>query len=256
MKASDPDRIHRVECLPGEEAQVHFGSGYYLEEQGKKGKVNLLREVLSCSRKAYTETVPRQTSTAFIRCLENAFRSFRGVVHSLVIDNLLAAVKKADWYEPELCPKVKSFTHYYGTVILPCRVRTPEHKGKAENSIKYLKSSALKGRRVFGSLQALNQHLRTWEALSKMGARISAKCIQWVLSDVLALRIRIAAMAMLIMYHPAKLQTDIGKMIRPYSSGVCVRNQIGAKVDHVLLTATARQPSAIMPPAMLLRFAA
>jgi len=28
LKASDPDRIYRVECLPGEEAQVDFGSGY------------------------------------------------------------------------------------------------------------------------------------------------------------------------------------------------------------------------------------
>lgn len=162
VKACDPDRIYRVECLPGEEAQVDFGSGYYLEEQGKRRKVNLLRVVLSCSRKGYTEAVPRQTSEAFIRCLENAFRAIGGVVQSLVIDNLRAAVKKADWYEPELCPKVASFARHYGTVILPCRVRTPEHNGKAENSIKYLKSNALKGR-VFGSLQALNEHLRTWE---------------------------------------------------------------------------------------------
>lgn len=162
LKDCEPERIHRVECLPGEEAQVDFGSGYYLEEGGKRRKVNLLRVVLSCSRKAYTEAVLRQTSEAFIRCLENAFRAFGGVVHSLVIDNLRAAVKKADWYEPELCPKVESFTHHYGTVILPCRVRTPEHNGKAENSIKYLKSNALKGR-LFGSLQAINEHLRLWE---------------------------------------------------------------------------------------------
>lgn len=162
LKAADPERIQRVECLPGEEAQVDFGSGYYLEQDGQRRKVNLLRVVLSCSRKGYTEAVLRQTSEAFIRCLENAFRAFGGVVHSLVIDNLRAAVKKADWYEPELCPKVESFTHHYGTVILPCRVRTPEHNGKVENSIKYLKSNALKGR-VFGSLQALNEHLRSWE---------------------------------------------------------------------------------------------
>jgi len=162
LKASDPDRIYRVECLPGEEAQVDFGSGYYLEAQGKRRKVNLLRVVLSCSRKGYTEAVMRQTSESFIRCLENAFRAFGGVVQSLVIDNLRAAVKKADWYEPELCPKVASFARHYGTVILPCRVRTPEHNGKAENSIKYLKSNALKGR-LFSGLQTLNEHLRTWE---------------------------------------------------------------------------------------------
>lgn len=162
LKDADPQRIYRVECLPGEEAQVDFGKGYYLEEDGKRRMVNLLRVVLSHSRKGYTEAVLRQTSEAFIRCLENAFRFFGGVVHSLVIDNLRAAVKKADWYEPELCPKVASFARHYGTTILPCQVRTPEHNGKVENSVKYVKSNALKGR-TFGSLQALNGHLRTWE---------------------------------------------------------------------------------------------
>ena len=162
LRAADPESIQRVECLPGEEAQVDFGSGYYLEQGGKRRKVNLLRVILSCSRKGYTEAVLRQTSECFIRCLENAFRSFGGVVHSVVIDNLRAAVKKADWYEPELCPKVETFARHYGTVILPCRVRTPEHNGKVENSIKYLKNNALKGR-VFGSLQTLNEHLRSWE---------------------------------------------------------------------------------------------
>ncbi|MEN6641447.1 MAG: IS21 family transposase [Armatimonadia bacterium] len=162
LKASEPERIYRLECLPGEEAQVDFGSGYYLEEQGKRRKVNVLRVVLSCSRKAYTEAVLHQTSEAFIRCLENAFRAFGGVVQSVVIDNLRAAVTKADWYEPELCPKIESFTRHYGTVILPCHARTPEHKGKVENAVKYLKNNALKGR-VFDSLQALNAHLRNWE---------------------------------------------------------------------------------------------
>ena len=163
LKKADPDRVQRMECSPGEEAQVDFGSGYYLEENSKRRKVHLLRVILSHSRKGYTEAVLRQTSEAFIRCLENALRAFGGVVQSLLIDNLRAAVKKADWYEPELCPKVESFCRHYGTVIMPCRPRRPEHKGKVENSIKYVKNNALKGR-VFSSLQALNEHLRHWEA--------------------------------------------------------------------------------------------
>jgi transposase len=162
LKAADPDRIYRVECLPGEEAQVDFGKGRYLEENGKRRMVNLLRVVLSHSRKGYTEAVPRQTSEAFIRCLENAFRAFGGVPRSLVIDNLRAAVKKADWYEPELSPKVAAFARHYGTAVLPCRVRTPQHNGKVENSVKYVKANALKAR-TFPSLQALNEYLRSWE---------------------------------------------------------------------------------------------
>jgi len=163
LKSAAPDRIWRMECLPGEEAQVDFGSGYYLEHQpGKRRLVHFLRVVLSHSRKAYTEAVLRQTAEVFIRCLENAFRAFGGVPQTLVIDNLRAAVQKADWYEPELSPKVESFCRHYSTVILPCRVRQPEHKGKVENSIKYVKENALRARR-FVSLAALNQWLRQWE---------------------------------------------------------------------------------------------
>lgn len=163
LKAATPRRIWRMECLPGEEAQVDFGTGYYLKAaDGKRRKVHLLRVVLSHSRKGYTEAVPRQTTEAFIRCLENAFRHFGGVPQTLCIDNLRAAVKKPDWYEPDLTPKIESFCRHYGTVILPCRVRRPEHKGKVENGVGYVKNNGLKGR-AFLSLEMLNRHLREWE---------------------------------------------------------------------------------------------
>jgi len=87
LKAAHPDRIWRMECLPGEEVQVDFGTGYYIEEpDGKRRKTHLLRVVHSHSRKGYTEAVRRQTAEDFIRCLENAFRHFGGVPHTLCID--------------------------------------------------------------------------------------------------------------------------------------------------------------------------
>jgi transposase len=164
LKAREPDRIWRVECLPGEEAQVDFATGYYLQEaDGRRRKVHLLRVVLSHSRKGYTEAVERQSAEHFLRGLENAFRHFGGVPQTLCIDNLRAAVKRADWYEPELSPKIEQFCRHYGTVVLPCRPRTPEHKGKVENGVQYVQENALKGR-SFPSLAALNAHLRQWEA--------------------------------------------------------------------------------------------
>jgi len=80
-----------------------------------------------------------------------------------VIDNLRAAVKKVDWFEPELNPKVQSFCEHYGVVILPTRPYTPRHKGKVEKGIDYVQGNALKGR-VFDSLPAENEHLLHWEA--------------------------------------------------------------------------------------------
>ena len=54
----------------------------------------------------------RQGSTNLIRCLENAFRSFSGVVKVLNLDNLRAAVQQADWCDPVLNPKLLSFCRH------------------------------------------------------------------------------------------------------------------------------------------------
>jgi hypothetical protein len=97
-----------------------------------------------------------------IRCLENAFWSWGGVPATLVVDNLKAAVKQADWYDPELNPKLQSFCKHCGTVLLPTKPYMPRHKGKVESGVKYLSRNALKGRR-FTSLQKANEHIAQWE---------------------------------------------------------------------------------------------
>ena len=119
--------------------------------------------VLSHSRKAYSEVVFRQTTENLIRCLENAFWHFGGVPKTLVPDNLKAAVLKADWYDPDLNPKLRSFCEHYGTVLLPTKPRTPRHKGKVERGVDYVQENALKGHK-FSSLQEQNDHLLHWEA--------------------------------------------------------------------------------------------
>jgi len=113
--------FRRIESEPGQEAQVDFGQGAWVVEDGHRRRPHVLRVVLSHSRKGYTEAFWRQTTENFVRGLENALRHFGGVVRTLVIDNLRAAVKKVDWFEPELNPKVVSFCEHYGTVILPTK---------------------------------------------------------------------------------------------------------------------------------------
>lgn len=156
--------FRRMECGPGEEAQVDFGTGApFLTPERRRRRPHIFRIVLSHSRKGYTEAVTRQTTENFVRCLENAFWHFGGVPKTLVIDNLRAAVSKADWYDPELNPKVQSFCRHYGTTILPTKPRMPRHKGKIERGVGYVKSNALKGH-LFASLADENRHLQHWEA--------------------------------------------------------------------------------------------
>lgn len=155
--------LRRLETLPGEEAQVDFGTGALVRmPDGKTRRPWIFRIVLSHSRKAYSEAVWRQSTESFIQCLENAFWHFGGVPKRLVIDNLKAAVAKADWYDPEIHPKLQSFAAHYGTVFLPTKPYTPRHKGKVESGVKYVKRNALKGRE-FNSLSEENEFLLHWE---------------------------------------------------------------------------------------------
>ncbi len=121
-----PLPCRRMESAPGDQAQVDFGTGApVIIPEGqplppgvktRRRRTHVFRIVLSHSRKAYSEAVYRQTTESFIRCLENAFWYFGGVPKTLVIDNLKAAVTKADWYDPD--PK-KGTSLIYGHDRLP-----------------------------------------------------------------------------------------------------------------------------------------
>ena len=162
LSGGNAERVERMECAPGEEAQVDFGLGAPVLIDGKRRRTWVLRVVLSHSRKGYSEAMFRQGTEEFVRGLENAFRHFGGVPKTLVPDNLRAAVARPDWFDPELTPKMAAFARHYGTVVLPTRPRHPEHKGKVERGVGYVKGNALKGR-VFGSLAEENAYLRQWE---------------------------------------------------------------------------------------------
>lgn len=154
--------FRRMECEPGAELQFDFGTGAWIVADGKRRRPHLFRAVLSHSRKGYSEVVWRQDTETVLRCLENAFRAFGGVVATLVPDNLKAAVLEADWFDPELNPKLRDFCQHYGTALLPTRPATPRHKGKIEAGIKFAQSNALRGRQ-FDSLAAQNAFLTEWE---------------------------------------------------------------------------------------------
>ena len=152
----------RLECAPGEEMQVDFGQGAWIEADGKRRRPHLFRAVLSHSRKAYSEVVWRQDTETFIRCVENAFRHFGGVTRTIIVDNLKAAVLDADWFDPTLNPKMADFARFYGATMLPTQPARPEHKGKIEAGVKYAQNNALKGR-TFSSLAEQNLFLVDWE---------------------------------------------------------------------------------------------
>jgi hypothetical protein len=124
LRVAQPERIWRLECQPGEELQLDFGLGAPIEDgQAKARRSWVLRLVLSYSRKGYSEAVTRQDTETFLRCLENGLRSFGGSPLLVNLDNMKAAVLKADWFDPEINPKLADFCRHYGMHVMPCRVR-------------------------------------------------------------------------------------------------------------------------------------
>ena len=163
LRQDRPLPFRRMEVEPGQEAQVDFGAGApVVTAEGKRRRTHVLRVVLSHSRKGYSQAVFRETTESLIECLEEAFRHFGGVPRTLVLDNLRAAVRHPDWYDPELVPRLESFCRHYGTVILPTKPYMPRHNGKVERGVAYVKANALKARR-FPSLEDENRHLLDWE---------------------------------------------------------------------------------------------
>jgi transposase len=164
LRASHPQRVWRLECQPGEELQLDFDLGGPIDQdQGKTRRSWILRMVLSYSRKGYSEAVLRQDTDTFLRCLENGLRSFGGTPLLLNLDNFKGAVRNADWFDPDINPKLADFCRHYGMHVVPCRPGKPQHKGKVERGIAYLRSNGLKGRR-FRSLSEENRFLSHWES--------------------------------------------------------------------------------------------
>jgi transposase len=155
--------VRRMEVEAGQEMQIDYGQGARcMDHTGKLRKTHVFRLVLSHSRKGYTEAVTRLTTESLIRSLENAFRSLGGVPRIVVFDNASSAVKQADWYDPELNPKIIAFCKHYGFALVPTRPRTPQHKGKVERGIDYVQENAIRGM-TFESLSLQNKHLVQWE---------------------------------------------------------------------------------------------
>jgi transposase len=102
LRRTSPVPVFRIECEPGQELQIDFMQGPLLPvigpgvPAGKLRRCWILRTVLSHSRKGYSEAGWRQDSESFLRALENALRAFGGVPQMLNLDNLKAAVTKAD----------------------------------------------------------------------------------------------------------------------------------------------------------------
>jgi len=165
LEKATPAVTVRIEVQPGDEAQVDFGYvGLLLDPAtGRRRKTWAFVMTLSWSRHMYVEFVCDQTVETWLRLHQHAFAFFGAVPRRIVLDNLKAAIVKACFEDPVVQRSYQELAEHYGFLLAPCRVRTPEHKGKVESGVHYVQRNLLASY-DFADIHAANQGALAWIA--------------------------------------------------------------------------------------------
>ncbi len=127
--------------------------------------------VLGASGKIFCEATPSQKMQYFLGSHVRAFQFYEGLPKIVVPDNLRPAVKKVNWYEPDLTRAYQELAEYYSLAILPTRRRAPRDKAKVERAVLEIERwiLAVLRNRKFTSLAVLNDAMRP--LLAEINAR-------------------------------------------------------------------------------------
>jgi transposase len=171
LAPAQPRAVTRVHTVPGEEAQVDFGGAGKLVDPrgGRLRQAYVFVMTVSYSRHQYAELVFDQKIATWLACHRHAFEWFGGVPRRIVPDNLKAAVLQAQLHDPVLGEAYRRQAQHYGFLVSPTRPRSPEHKGKVESGVHFIKRSFLAGQE-FADLDQANAALRRW-IVERAGAR-------------------------------------------------------------------------------------
>ena len=140
---------------PGDTMQVDWAGGtipYYDSVTGEEYKAYLFVAALPCSSYLYVEACTDMKQENWLMCHVHAYEYFGGVTRVLVPDNLKTGVTANTRYETQLNESYRELAEYYGTAIVPARVRKPQDKGLVERSVGFSTTwitAALRERKFF-----------------------------------------------------------------------------------------------------------
>lgn len=139
--------VRVAEPEPGELAEVDFGRlGPVADpETGRKRLLWALSVVLVFSRHQYVHVTHSQKIPDLIAGLEDAWEFFGGVVRRLIIDNLRAAITRADRYEPIFQRTFEEYARHRGFIIDATRPRHATGKPHVERGVSYLRENFFRG---------------------------------------------------------------------------------------------------------------
>jgi transposase len=171
--------------LPGEEAQVDWGSFGHVEVEGGRRPLSCFVMVLSHSRGLYVEFTLNQTLESFLRGHVGAFEYFGGVPRAVLYDNLKSAVLERMGEAIRFQPRLLELCGHYHFMPRPCAPGRGNEKGRVERAIQYLRTSFFAAR-SFRDVAELNAQFEEWRetvAHQRRAPGDAARSVAEVLAD-------------------------------------------------------------------------
>jgi hypothetical protein len=103
-----------------------------------------------------------QTVDALCDGLDAAWRFFDGVPHTVVLDNMSAAVTRADAQDPGINPSFAEYAQSRGFFVDPARVRRPQDKARVENQVPFARERWFAGESFSDDLYELRESAEHW----------------------------------------------------------------------------------------------
>lgn len=151
----------RMTTLPGEQAQVDWGSFGTLTVGRAKRKLSCFVMVLSHSRAMAARFYLDQQLPHFLQGHVETFQRFGGVPREILYDNLRSVVLEREGQLVRFHPDLLELAGHYHFAPKPCAPYRPNEKGKVERAIQYIRHSFFAAREI-SSVERLNQELDEW----------------------------------------------------------------------------------------------
>jgi transposase len=199
----------RLTVLPGEQAQVDWGSFGKVEVGRAERALSCFVMVLSWSRAVHAVFMLDQTLESFLRGHVEAFDFFHRVPRTLLYDNLKSAVLERRGEAIHFHPRLLELAAHYHFAPRPVGIARGNEKGRVERQIQYLRTSFFAAR-SFRDVDDLNAQFRRWRDETAHARRVPGE-VELTVGEAL---VRERAYLLPLPEHP--LETDL---VRPVRSG-------------------------------------
>jgi transposase len=109
-------------------------------ETGRLLKAHFFVATLGDSGYPAVLAYPNEKSESWIDAHVKTFRQLGGLPKVVVPDNCKTAVKKANYYDPQLNKEYYDLALYYNIAVIPARVRSPRDKSQVEGSVGWMET--------------------------------------------------------------------------------------------------------------------